>query len=91
MNNTTLPKIRCGEYINPQYGRSGRCSLDDWQCTACQLEESRQKLSHLFDAAKEAAEHERAFWDAREQDDEYQEPTWLAELEAAVKAVEAAQ
>ncbi len=88
MKTEPLPKIRCGEYINPQYGRTGRCSLDDWQCTECRLKETEQKLSLLTDAAKEAADHERAFWDSREQNDEYREPTWLAELEAAVKAVE---
>lgn len=45
-------------------------------------------IRRLIEAAREAAETERAFWDAREQDETYCEPTWLAELEAALEEVD---
>lgn len=42
-------------------------------------------VEHLVEAAREATQHERAFWDKRDQDAYYHEPSWLAVLEEALK------
>lgn len=52
-----------------------------------ETKQEREAYLRLIEASREAAEHERAFWDAREQEEDYLEPTWLAELEDALKGV----
>lgn len=78
----------CGEYSTQQFGRTRKCEANDWQCVMCKLEDANQQLRLLAQAAHEACEHERAFWDAREQTESYREPAWLAELESAIAKAE---
>ena len=85
---TMKPKIespRCGGWIEPQFGRTRRCSTDDDQCTHCRLRESEMRLELLLDAVQEAIDHEGDFYERTEEP----EPSWLGNLRAATDAVQA--
>ena len=61
------------------------CRLTKGTVQECKIALLWQAAPQLLEWAKEACESERAFYD---KDDDRTEPSWLAELEAAVKAAE---